>query len=81
MSTSKLVAWSHRREAIRPSFEVHGELDGAGLIDADDHAAVAEPFGDADTALGGDFAHEGAEGAEDAAGGVVAVGGGVVGET
>ena len=51
-----------------------------GLVDGDDHAAVAEPLGDAHAALAGDLAGDRAERAEDPPGGVVAVGGGVVRE-
>ena len=50
------------------------------LVDRHDHAAVAEPLGDAHAALAGDLADEGAERAEDPPGRVVAEGGGVVRE-
>ena len=47
---------------------------------ATDHAAVAEPLGDAHAALAGDLAHDRPERAQDPAGRVVAEGRGVVRE-
>ena len=49
-------------DAGGPSLEVHHKLDGAELVDGDDHAAVTEPLGDSNTTLGCDLAHHGAEG-------------------
>ena len=54
--------------------------NGVDLLDGHDHAAVAEPLGDAHAPLAGDLADERAERAEDPPGGVVAERGGVVGE-
>ena len=69
-----------RAHARCPPFEIGDELDRGLLLDGHDHAAVAEPLGDAGAALGGDLADQRAERAEDPAGGVVAVRGGVVRE-
>ena len=63
-----------------PMLEVEGEGDGVDLLDRHDHAAVAEPLGDAHAALAGDLADERPERAEDPPGGVVAERGGVVRE-
>ena len=60
--------------------EIEREGDGVGLVDGDDHAAVTEPLGDADAALGRDLAHDRPKGAEQPSGGVVAERAGVVGE-
>ena len=61
--------------------EIEHELDGIGLIDRHDHAAVTQPLGDAHTAIGGDRAHDAAERAEDATRRIVAERSGVVRES
>ena len=70
-----------RADIGRALTQVEGEGDRLGLIDGDDHAAVAEPLGDAHAALGGDLANDRPEGAEQATGGIVAEHAGVVGES
>ena len=42
-----------------PLVEVEGGGDAVGLVDGDDHAAVAEPLGDAHATVGGDLAGDG----------------------
>jgi uncharacterized protein with von Willebrand factor type A (vWA) domain len=66
--------------ARRPPGEVGRELDTGPLLDGDDHASVTEPFGDPYTPFGSHFANQRAERAEDASGGIIAVGGRVVRE-
>ena len=61
-------------------FELERERERVGLLDADDHAAVAEPLGDAHAAFGRHLADDRAERAEDPPGRVVAEGSGVVRE-
>ena len=65
----------------RPVLQFECEGDARLLVDRDDHAAVTEPLRDAHAALAGDLPGDGAKGAEDATGGIVAEGGGVVGES
>ena len=64
----------------RAVLEVEREGDGVGLLDGDDHAAVAEPLGDPHAAVGRHLADDRPERAEQPPGGVVAEGGRVVGE-
>ncbi len=71
--------WS--THARSPPGEVGRELDAGSLLDGDDHAPVAEPLGDPDASLGGDFANQCAKCAEDPSGGVVAIGSRVVRES
>lgn len=69
-----------RAHLRRTRVEIQRELDRVGLLDSDDHAAITEPLGDPHAAFGCDFADDGAECAEQPAGGVVAECRGVVGE-
>ncbi len=61
--------------------EVEHELDGVALVDRDDHAAVTEPLRDAHPSFRRHLADDPPEGAEDAAGCVVAERCGVVRES
>ena len=61
-------------------FQLERERDARALLDGHDHATIAQPLGDAHAALAGDLTGDGAKRAEQASGGIVAEGCGVVRE-
>ena len=70
-----------RAHSGRSSLELHDELDCAHLIDRHDHAAIAEPFSNANAPFRGDFSNDGPERSEDLSCRVVAICRGVIRES